>query len=1024
MATIQQLQEQLDNRSLDPNTLSPKQRKIIDELIRRKKLTGPSMSQLSEQRKEIADQLATEEEFRRDPIATALAAEDSFFKGRPTAVFAGDITGSIAPYLTMREQIYGAAKSGNLWKKGPGKMAQVAGALADRLPGRLKLLGGAFKLLGRVADVPTKVLQSPLGRAEIYSILGGTAGAGAGSITYDMLNEQAGTFIASQISDQFADLKPGEVDADITLNALNEMKSALMWNTGASLLTPLIAGPLGKAGKKLFGTTGAKQKELAEYARDKGLPIPLIQAMNDGPLTSVGKGFFKTVGVFPFIGPIANQAFQGAEQKAGRMYLDQLASYAPLMKTGALSHSIYNQAAKVFNDNMDLIGAKYNAFEELANTVGNPAIIKLDKTVAKAQELKSSFGDLFPSTERAMTSKNIDEVLKQSGDPINLFYDAMDAIGTNMITPKQYKGVIQMLNNAIQGTDYKTLGRQMFMIREALENDFNAFGANLTKGAFLQDQGIKATFDGLAKQSPERAEAFIQGNIRNAEKLRDKLYDANATFNKVLNMYTTPAAARSLQKFDRTLFTNKGTFGIVGREAMPRDLLFSTMERDVFQSNSPEALKSFKTLIGAEGKYATENGKQLFKAAKARYMFNAFLDSFDSATAPQAKSVFRDTIDLAPGVKAGTEYAQDAMQRLGTDSIEQARGFRIQDVRQGNGIFDVKDIRFSPEDFAQFNINKFMNKLGIGKATEDLGRDKMVEMLGKEGAKDFYGFTNYMKSISDIPVSDTSTFLQRRFTLGSFGSVAGGMFIGGAAFAVNPFAPAIFLLMARRAGLMLTDPTALRYMNDALLPEEQLKLLKGKSIGEVQKGLFGTTRKFTGRSINPKLTAVGLTRKRDAFARLYNYFADQEQDLPRVDPRSVDPKEIQERLLNLSYQIPQPIYDDKNLPKDVIETMFAGDFTKSSGNAELDNDMVAYLNRTVEADTETVLEQAQRDQEADDPSITDDLQLQPAFGQQQMAQPPQVPQTPQGQVTANQIQTLFPFDTTAAAIAQRRQGRG
>ena len=91
MATLEQLQEQLDNRSLDPNTLSPKQRKIIDELIRRKKLKGPSMSELTTQRKEVADQLATEEEFRRDPIATALAAEDSFFKGRPTAVFAGDI---------------------------------------------------------------------------------------------------------------------------------------------------------------------------------------------------------------------------------------------------------------------------------------------------------------------------------------------------------------------------------------------------------------------------------------------------------------------------------------------------------------------------------------------------------------------------------------------------------------------------------------------------------------------------------------------------------------------------------------------------------------------------------------------------------------------------------------------------------------------------------------------------------------------------------------------------------------------
>jgi|8_EtaG_2_1085327.scaffolds.fasta_scaffold00318_19 hypothetical protein len=1025
MATIEQLQNQLDSKALDPNKLSPKQRKIIDELIKRGDLKGPSLSVLQKQRDSAAKAIAREEEYYKDPIATALAEEDSFFKGRPTAVFAGDITGSIAPYLVMREQIYGAAKSGNLWKKGPGKMAQVAGAMADKLPGRLKLLGGAFKLLGRVADVPAKVLQSPLGRAEIYSILGGTAGAGAGSVTYDMLNEQAGTFIASQISDAFADLPEKEVNSDMTLNALNEMKSALYWNAGASLLTPLIVGPLGKAGKKLFGTTGAKQKELAEYARDKGLPIPLIQAMDGGIFSGIGKTFFKTVGVFPFIGPIANQAFQGAEQKAGKMYLDQLTAYAPLMKTGALSHSIYNQAAKVFNDNMDLIGARYDAFERLADTVGNPAIISLEKTVAKAQELKQSLTGMFPDTGRAMQSKNIDEVLKGSGDPINLFYEAMDAIGTNMITPKQYKGVIQMLNNAIQGTDYKTLGRQMFMIREALENDFNAFGANLTKNAFLKDPGLKATYEGLAKQSPERAEAFIAGNIANAEKLRDQLYLANSTFNKVLNMYTTPAAARSLQKFDRTLFTNKGTFGIVGREALPRDLLFSTMERDVFQSNSAEALKSFKTLIGAEGKYATDNGKQLFKAAKARYMFNAFLDSFDSATAPQARSVFRDTIDLAPGVKAGTEYAQDVMQRLGTDSIETARGFRIEDVRTGNGVFDVTDIRFSPEDFAQFNINKFMNKLGIGKATEDLGREKMIQMLGKDGAKDFFSFTNYMKSISDIPVSDTSTFLQRRFTLGSFGSVAGGIFLGGSAFVATPFAPAIFLLLARKAGFMLTDPTALRYMNDALLPEEQLKLLKGKSIGEIQKGFFGLKRQFSGRSIVPKITAAGLTKKRDAFARLYNYFADQEQDLPRVDPRTVDPKEIQERLLNLSFKIPQPIYDDKNLPAPVIETMYAGDFTKSSGNTTLDNDMVAYLNRVVEADTETVLEQAGRDKEADDPMITDDLQLQPVGAQMAQApQVPQTPQTPQNQVTPEQVQTLFPFDTTAAAIAQRRQNRG
>ena len=127
-------------------------------------------------------------------------------------------------------------------------------------------------------------------------------------------------------------------------------------------------------------------------------------------------------------------------------------------------------------------------------------------------------------------------------------------------------------------------------------------------------------------------------------------------------------------------------------------------------------------------------------------------------------------------------------------------------------------------------------------------------------------------------------------------------------------------------------------------------------------------------------------------------------------------KEIQERLLNLSYQIPQPIYDDKNLPPQVLETMYAGDFQKSSGDVNTDNDMVAYLNRVVEADTETVLEQARRDEEADDPSITADLQLQPV-----VPQTAQAPQTPQGQVSSQQVAQLYPFDSTANAIAQRRE---
>ena len=55
--------------------------------------------------------------------------------------------------LLMKKQIFGAAKSGNLWQKGPGKFLQAATKVADRLPGRFKLIGGALRLVARAADV-------------------------------------------------------------------------------------------------------------------------------------------------------------------------------------------------------------------------------------------------------------------------------------------------------------------------------------------------------------------------------------------------------------------------------------------------------------------------------------------------------------------------------------------------------------------------------------------------------------------------------------------------------------------------------------------------------------------------------------------------------------------------------------------------------------------------------------------------------------------------------------------------------
>mgnify|MGYP003350821518 CR=1 FL=1 len=49
--------------------------------------------------------------------------------------------------------------------------------------------------------------------------------------------------------------------------------------------------------------------------------------------------------------------------------------------------------------------------------------------------------------------------------------------------------------------------------------------------------------------------------------------------------------------------------------------------------------------------------------------------------------------------------------------------------------------------------------------------------------------------------------------------------------------PALFILLARRAGQILTDPVAMRAWNDALNPEEQVATLMGKKLGEDFKGV-------------------------------------------------------------------------------------------------------------------------------------------------------------------------------------------
>lgn len=1041
MSTLDKLQKKLDDKTLNPNSLNDQQKMVIDALIKSGKLKGPTMGELSEMRLGAAEDVASEKEFLQDPLKASTGY------GQSTYELVGDIGGSIFPYVHNRKKIFKAAKDGGLFGKGPGYFAQQAVKVADRLPGRFKLFGGALKGIGKLVDPLSRAYRGPLLKTEVQSVLGGTAGAGVGALTYDTLNEQAGIQIASALADDLSEIPEGEVERDQLTNAAVAMKNAMMFNTGASLLSPFIFGPMGKMMKKAFGTVGPKQKELAEFARDKGLPLPMLTALKEGQGTfaGLGRNYFRFMGVFPLVGAIGKTAKSEAEIAGGKRYLEDLQSYAPLLKVSAINSSIRKQAEKVFVENVNLYESAYKTFDNLAVTSGNPRIIKLEKTQQAAREFLEENAEKFPEFKEyleygygaAAQIKDIDKLLTMQGDPINLFMKAMLQIESGLITPKQFKGVMTMLNNAIQGSRYKTLKDNMFIMREAMETDFAKFGEDISNPTkFLQDEGIKATYDTIAKQAGKPlADQFIEKNMSAANLLKGQLLKANKIFSDVQGFYQLSPLVKSIRKFDRNAFTAKSLEGFQGAGTQYRDQLFKDIGREVFENDSVDALVQFKKLIGAEGSReigakATQGGQDLFKAVTAKYAFNKYLRAFGSPSDSSAKSVW-NFIDEDASINAGASYLSDTLKVMTRDQKRNLQDFSIKEVKRNNGIFNTTELKFGGDDFAEFSADKFMASFGIKNSFDEGGRRKIQYMLGNKGAEEFYNFASYMKAIGETKLSDPSQFLARRLTLG--GGIAGGLFFGAPGF----IASAALLLLSRRAGQILTDPVAIRAMNDALLPDETLKLLRGEKIGTgTVKATFLPGRDYyTGRSVQTIVDALkvngilgktkavtesamklGLTRKRDALARLINYLADEDKDIPKVDPKTISETEIIEKLSNLPMSIPEPIFE-KNIPTKTEESLFASDFSGSSGSVDEDNNLVGMIQTSLRNNAIIEQEEIKRDQEQMS-SVMGDVQLQSPVANQ-AAVPPAT-----GQVDPQKFAALFPEDDSGQAIANRGVRRG
>jgi hypothetical protein len=86
MATIRDIQNQIDNNTFDPNKYSRAERDLIDAAIEKGLITGPSMSELSSKRLGAARDVATMDAAEKNPIGVRLQQQDSSLDGRSEAI--------------------------------------------------------------------------------------------------------------------------------------------------------------------------------------------------------------------------------------------------------------------------------------------------------------------------------------------------------------------------------------------------------------------------------------------------------------------------------------------------------------------------------------------------------------------------------------------------------------------------------------------------------------------------------------------------------------------------------------------------------------------------------------------------------------------------------------------------------------------------------------------------------------------------------------------------------------------------
>jgi hypothetical protein len=1010
MATLQELQKRLDEKTFDPSALNNDQRAAVDLALESGQLKGYTNVAEVEKERNLGAKLLTREKTKKaDPFKTA--TEGIFpFTGegieRSDLELIGDVAGSGAVYLNDMPKIVSAftrdpsatyaadklrAASINFdkYEKALGKLPVVK---------NFKMLGSVARAFGRVADGFRTVSKAPsqLLVTEAKSQLAGAGGAGAGSVLYDMANVATDFNVAAnndlgEISDN--DVKKLPYSQQVLLHSVEAMRNAAFFNLAGSSLAPILGATL-KGTKGILGL-GKESKEMAEAAQKRGIYLSASTvAQTEKFGGKIVQGFEKVFGVFPLANIFGKKQRAKVEKQLFTRFLDEVISKAPLEQVGMLQYQFLPAMQKNFLDYNSTIQTQFKMVDTIADSMNNPKFIPTKTVKQVASDFMKRYEETLPdqflgkSTDDRGITEYTATKMKESGFDDSLI-EVISRIRSidDQITPREYQGLMKTLTGNLAITRMRDPSQIAYSLRTAFKEDFNLVANNNNIEGYLNSANFKQQYDDLLNSTgKEAADEFAMKIQRGMGDFGVQLESANRYFSTLVGAFNKPTA-RKIINSSANIFSVKGMLNNLPVK-VSGDQMWNKVLSQEFSKGSADGIKELRFLFGANNPNFKE-GNELFNRARSRYIWDSFLKSFEKQPNLAGKTIADRLADAERVGAVNYKNYDEIFEAAGTKELEQVT--RIDPViaqRYKIGEVDVRDLKIKAGEAGDFNIKKFRENMGYtDEASKEASMAKWTEMFG--GGASGKAAANDLRQLIDIidkeygkVISDSQQFIMRKLIL-SGGAIGGAFVLGGPAAAI-PFA-----MLLAGGGYLLSNPKSVKLLLDVYTDMERFDKL--------------------GKTISP-------TNMPKSMMKLLNWAADEDKDFPDIDPKKINFEEVTEYLINKNIKVPAFGFSTNAINPKLKKDLFPeiGVVDRSSQAEDIGG--VNFLEGSDKGgQTATAIANYMPQSSGQAPSYQG--LVDPKYLSQQPVQPVQ----PVANVNTQQFKSLFPNDPLGQAIADRGQ---